>query len=62
MRWHFIILDTTGTTYTFYEIDKNKITKRNKNREDKLKEKKKQKTGRRNKKMSCPPARDVADT
>ena len=27
MRCHVIVLDTTGTTYTFYDIDKNRMRK-----------------------------------
>ena len=51
-----IILDTTSTTYTFYE--KKKITN------DKSKEKKENKNIKKRKKeeLSCPPVGDVADT
>ena len=42
MQSNVIILDTTGTTYIFYEIEKQKETiKENKNKEDKSKEKNK---------------------
>ena len=54
------ILDTTGTTYTIYEIGKRKetIKEKNKNNEDKSKEKKK-KNERKNKRnhLSCLPPR-----
>ena len=42
MRCHVIIrvLDTTGTTYTFYEIEKRKETKKKQNNVGKSKEKK----------------------
>ena len=33
MQCHDIILDTTGTTYTFYEIEKRKETQPNRKQE-----------------------------
>ena len=41
MQCHVIILDTTGTTHAFYEIEKRKETNKEKqeNKEDKSKEK-----------------------
>ena len=61
MKCHVIILDTTGTTYTFYEIEKQKETKKNKNKKDKSKEKGNKQTIE---ETSCraTPAGDVADT
>ena len=41
MQFHVIVLDTRGTTYTFYEIGKGK--EKNKNEEDRSKKKKKTK-------------------
>ncbi len=59
MQCHVIILDTTGTTYIFYDREtKGNNQRENKNKEDKSKEKKKKKkmkakTRRNN--LSCPP-------
>ena len=40
MQCPVITLDTTGTTYTFYEIEKRKKTKGNENKKDKSEGKK----------------------
>ena len=55
MQRHVIILNTTGPTYAFYEIDKRKETRKNEKQLIQIKRKKKRKN-RRNK-LSCPPRR-----
>ena len=66
MQCHVIILDTTGTTYTIYEIGKRKETikeKTDKKWTNRKRKTKKIKTKTRSNNMSCPPpAGEVANT
>ena len=56
MQCHVIILDTTGTIHTFYEIEKRKETKKTISKEKKEENKKKQTV------VPPPSAGDVANT
>ena len=66
MKYHVNILDTTGTTYTFYKIEKRKKTIKGKTKTKKTNRKRKRnkmkaKT-RRNYLSHSPPAGEVANT
>ena len=66
MQCHAIILGTTGTTYTFYEIQKRKETikeKQKQRRQIERENEKNKKKGTRRNNLSCPPpAGEVANT
>ena len=58
MKGQVVILDKTGTTYTFYCGEITKKYKRKKSRNTKKRNKKKEQKEKKEKKLSCPPSGD----
>ena len=57
MQYHVIVLDTIGTTYTFYETEKRKNSKKKLNQRKRENRKKKEEEKIEDTKLSCPPRR-----